>query len=88
MGYFQQYPVQAHPENQRVMVERYREFWHKHVLTGIPSEPRNYDDIKRLFTEPVGTIVCDAAMTAWWREYDAIRKEIGKSRNAAKRQEK
>jgi hypothetical protein len=88
MGYFHQYPVQAHPENQRVMVERYREFWHNHVLTGKPPEPRNYDDVKRLFTGPVGTIVCDAAMEAWWREYDAIRKEIGKGGAAAKRQEK
>ncbi|MDR0476210.1 MAG: YqaJ viral recombinase family protein, partial [Treponema sp.] len=88
MGYFHQYPVKANPEAQRMMVERYREFWHKHVLAGIPPEPRDYDDIKRLFVEPVGTIVCDAAMTAWWREYDAIRKEIGQSGAAAKRQAK
>jgi len=88
MGYFHQYPVRANPKAQKTMVERYREFWHCHVLTGKPPEPRNYDDVKRLFTEPVGTIVCDAAMTAWWREYDAIRKEIGKSGKAAKRQEK
>jgi hypothetical protein len=74
MGYFHQYPVRAHPENQRVMVERYREFWHNHVLTGRPPEPRNYEDVKRLFTEPVGTIVCDAAMKAWILEYNAIMK--------------
>jgi hypothetical protein len=88
IGNFHQYPVKANPEAQRMMAEAYRKFWHKHVLTGIPPEPRNYDDIKRLFVEPVGTIVCDAAMTAWWREYDAIRKEIGQSGNAAKRQAK
>jgi hypothetical protein len=87
-GYFHQYPVKANPEAQRMMAEAYREFWHKHVLTGIPPEPRNYDDIKRMFVDPVGTIVCDAAMTAWWREYDAIRKENGQSGNAAKRQAK
>jgi hypothetical protein len=88
MGDFHQYPVKANPEAQRLMVNAYSEFWHKHILAGIPPEPRNYDDVKRLFTEPIGTIVCDAAMAAWWREYDAIRKEIGKSGNAVKRQEK
>ena len=88
MGYFHQYPVKANPAAQKVMVEKYRGFWHEHVLAGKPPEPRNYEDIKRLFTEPVGTIVCDAAMTAWWREYDAIRKEIGASGNAKKRQDK
>jgi hypothetical protein len=87
-GYFHQYPVKANPAAQKRMVEIYREFWHNHVLTGKPPEPRNYEDIKRLFVEPVGTIVCDAAMTAWWREYDAIRKEIGSSGNAKKRQDK
>ncbi|MDR0475088.1 MAG: YqaJ viral recombinase family protein [Treponema sp.] len=88
IGCFHQYPVKANPEAQRMMAEAYREFWEKHILTGIPPEPHNYDDIKRLFTEPVGTIVCDTAMTAWWREYDAIRKEIGESGNAAKRMKK
>jgi hypothetical protein len=87
MGYFHQYPCAAKLNAQQMMVEKYREFWEKHVLTGIPPEPRNYEDIKRLFPEPVGTIVCDEELESWWLEYGSIREEIGKGGQLARRQE-
>ncbi len=37
MGYFHQYPVKANPAAQKVMLEKYSEFWHNHVLTGNSS---------------------------------------------------
>jgi len=88
MGYFHQYKIKANHDVQKMLVKYYSEFWHNYVLTGKPPEPRNYDDIKRLIPNPVGTIVCDAQMTAWILEYNAIAKELSKTGNAAKRQEK
>jgi hypothetical protein len=82
MGYFHQYPVKANSEAQRLMVEAYREFWHKHVLTGIPPEPRNYEDVKRLFPEPKSTIVVPDYIERKIAEYKGITEETanGKKR--------
>ena len=88
MGYFHQYTVKANPAVQEMLVKHYTDFWNNHVLTGKPPEPRNYEDIKRLLTEPVGTIICDTQMTAWFLEYKSINKEIGKTGNAQKRKDK
>ena len=88
MGYFQQYPCKANKEVQSMMVSEYSQFWQNHVITGKPPEPRNYDDIKRLIPESVGTVICDTQMAAWFMEYQQITKEIGKSGNAEKRRNK
>ncbi|MFP3041851.1 YqaJ viral recombinase family protein [Treponema primitia] len=87
MGFFHTYRILAKPDVQQSMVERYRDFWTRYVIPGIPPEPQNYADIQRLFVKPVGTIVCDEELTRWWSEYDLIGKEIGKSGQGAKRRE-
>jgi hypothetical protein len=87
MGFFFQYPVEAKKSVQEMMLSGYRRFWERHVIPGIPPEPENYDDIKRLFVNPAGTILCDTEMEGWWREYDGIRQEIGAGGTSAKRQE-
>jgi len=85
MGYFHQYPVKANPEAQRLMVEAYREFWHNNVLTGTPPEPRNYEDVKRLFPEPKSTIVVPDYIERKIAEYKGITEETA---NAKKRKER
>jgi len=85
MGYFHQYPVKANPEAQRLMVEAYREFWYKNVLTGTPPEPRNYEDVKRLFPEPKSTIVVPDYIERKIAEYKGITEETA---NAKKRKER
>jgi hypothetical protein len=87
MGYFHQYPVDANPAAQTAMLEHYRAFWTDHVLAGIPPEPRDYDDIKRMFPEPVGTIVADATLESWLREYKEIGEEISATGRLGKRRE-
>jgi predicted phage-related endonuclease len=84
MGYFHQYPVRANPEAQRLMVEVYRDFWHKNVLTGTPPEPRNYEDAKRLFPEPKSTIIASPRLERLLIEYKAIVEETA---NTKKRKE-
>jgi len=85
MGYFHQYPVKANPEAQRLMVDVYSEFWHNNVLAGKPPEPRNYDDVKRLFPEPKSTIVVPDYIERKIAEYKGITEETA---NAKKRKER
>jgi hypothetical protein len=87
MGYFHQYPCKANPAAQQALVKRYREFWEAHVLTGIPPEPENYDDITRLFPAPKGTLVVPPGIAARFQEYKQIRDEIGAGGFLAKRQD-
>jgi len=85
MGYFHQYPVKANPETQRLMVEKYQGFWYNHILTGKPPEPRNYEDVKRLFPEPKSTIIVPDYIERKIAEYKGITEE---TTNAKKRKER
>ena len=77
MGYFHQYRVKANPEAQAAMLASYRDFWEHNVLAGVPPAPRDYEDVRRLFPAPKGTIVCDDILAGWLREYKDIRDELG-----------
>jgi hypothetical protein len=87
MGFFHQYPVNAHPELQSLMLEKYSAFWNNHVLTGTPPEPVSYDDIKALYREPVGTIIADERITRLMSEYKQIGAEISPTGSLGKRRE-
>jgi hypothetical protein len=76
MGFFHQYTVPAKPSVQAVMLRRYKKFWEKHVLTGTPPEPKNYDDIKRLFPEPKATLIVPERIERILREHSQIGKEL------------
>ena len=77
MGYFHQYRVKANPEAQAAMLASYRRFWEHNVLRQVPPDPRDYEDVRRLFPAPKGTIVCDDTLAGWLREYKDIRDELG-----------
>jgi predicted phage-related endonuclease len=87
MGYFHQYEIKKHDELQKLMISHYSEWWEKHVINKIPPEPKSYDDIKLLVTEPIGTIVADEKIERWIGEYKDIGKEISDGGPLAKRRE-
>jgi hypothetical protein len=76
MGFFYQYTVEARPSLQAVMLGRYKKFWEEHVIPGIPPEPENYDDIKRLFPEPKTTLVVTEDIERLLSEYSQINAEL------------
>jgi len=86
MGYFHQYTVHAHPELQSLMLEKYREFWH-HVETATPPPVRDYDDIRALVRDPVGTVICDDEMARMIAEYRHIGTEISATGTLARRRD-
>jgi hypothetical protein len=85
-GFFHQYPVSADKAAQEAMLERYRDFWES-VTARVPPSPENYDDIKRLFPSPRGTLIVPSALELTLREYKDITTEIGEGGPAAKRRE-
>jgi hypothetical protein len=85
MDYFHQYEIKSHPELQKRMIEHYTEFWNENVLGEKEPEPQNYDDIKCLVTEPVGTILADDNIERIMAEYKNIKSEISGSGPLAKR---
>ena len=85
MGYFHQYPVKANDTVQRHLAEAYREFWERHILTGTPPEPRNYEDIKRLCPEPKSTIIVPDLIERKIAEYKGITEETTRAKNRKER---
>jgi len=80
MGYFHQYRVKAKRDAQAAMFAAYREFWTKHVLAGVPPEPRDYADIKRLCPEPKSTIVVPRFIERKIEEYKGITEESARAK--------
>lgn len=88
MGFFHQYEIRRDEETGAALKKHYAEFWKRHVLTGEPPEPRDYEDIKRLCPNPTGTLVADAEVVSKIGEYRDIGKEIGKGGRLSKQREK
>lgn len=85
LGYFHQYTITAHADLQKLMLEAYSDFWHNHVLTGTPPEPKNYDDIRAICREPIGTIIATPEINNLIAEYKQIGAEISDTGTLAKR---
>jgi hypothetical protein len=87
MGLFHQYPVAASPTLQRQLVATYRDFWHTYVLAEKEPELATYEDVRRAFPAPIGTIVADEQAEGWAREYSMIGEEISRTGRLGKRRE-
>ena len=87
MGYFHTYEITPHAELQALMLEKYRRFWEDNVLGKTPPEPVNYDDIRAIYRDPVGTIVASPEVERLYAEYKNIGAEILPSGPLAKRRE-
>jgi len=86
MGYFHQYPVPRDDNAIKSMLEGYEDFWNRYIIGGEEPIIDRYDDIRRAFPEPVGTIICDPDFESMISEYGSIRNELGKSGPLSKRQ--
>jgi hypothetical protein len=86
MGYFHTYEIGEDKEAREAMLESYRKFWER-VRAEEPPEPENYEDIKRLFPEPRGTLIVPPVIEMKLREYRDITAEIGGTGPQAKRRD-
>lgn len=87
MGFLKFYEIYPHEELQGLLRQHYADFWNNHVLTGTPPEPKNYDDIRAICREPVGTIIATPEINNLIAEYKSIGNEISSTGTLAKRRE-
>ena len=87
MGFLKFYEIYPHEELQGLLRQHYADFWNNHVLTGVPPEPKNYDDIRAICREPVGTIIATPEINNLIAEYKSIGNEISSTGTLAKRRE-
>lgn len=82
-GWFHQYVVEADAERQREIISALSDFWHRNVLTETPPEARTYEDCRRLFVAPKGTVVADDELERLAAEY----RQIGSETSAMKKRQ-
>jgi hypothetical protein len=87
MGYFHRYEIAADKQRQQAMKDSYAEFW-EHIKAETPPEPENYEDLKRIFPEPKGTLVVPQEMKTKIAMYRSIGEEIGTGGALAKHRER
>lgn len=87
MGYFHQYSVTANKDLHKTMIKKYKTWWRRHIIKKQEPVPTKTDDIKRLFPEPIGTIVASEDIESLCNEYKQIGKEISNTGRLGKRRE-
>ena len=92
IGNFHTYHIEARPDTQKLLKEMYADFWHTYVVPCVAPDAVDYQDIRRQFTEPKGTLVISEKdriggedIADIMREYKNITAEIGASGHLAKR---
>lgn len=88
MGYFHQYTIKADPDLHKIMIERYKAWWFYHIEAKFPPDDQNFEDIKRMIPEPVGSIIVPSHVLALIKKQKDIGQEIGDTGDLAKHRTK
>lgn len=59
MGLFKRFIIEAKPEIQQMLRERYRDFWYGNILTQIPPSPVSMLDLRKLLPAKFGECIAD-----------------------------
>lgn len=76
MGYFFQYHITPNEKLQSLMLQKYEKFWNENIIGKQIPEIQTLDDIKKIYTEPKGTVVADEEIERISTERKLIQKEI------------
>jgi hypothetical protein len=87
MGFFYTYDLPKNKALEEAIIKKVVEFDENHIQTGIPPKARDYDDIRRLLKNPIGTIIATPELKAMATEYSEITRQIGSGGPMAKRRE-
>jgi hypothetical protein len=86
MGFFHTYEIEANETAQSILLEQYELFWESIQKETMPK-PADYDDIKRIFPNPKGTVIVPGEMKNKILEYQDITNqayEFGRIKEAIK----
>ena len=87
MGFFHIYHIERNRDAAKLMQEAAAHFWAHYVVGNETPDLRTYDDIKRMFVAPVGTIIVSEQEERWLIERKTISEEISASGRLGKRKE-
>lgn len=76
MGFLKFYTVEKNEKLQSLMLEKYEQFWNVNIIGKVIPEIQTLDDIKKIYTEPKGTVVADEEIERISTERKLIQKEI------------
>ena len=75
MGFFHQYEILADKNLQKIIKEKYKNFWENYVLKKNEPPILLYSDFSLLVKNPIGTIVSSDQVERWAAEYKQINAE-------------
>jgi hypothetical protein len=87
MGFFHLFHIERNRDAAKLMQEAAAHFWAHYVVGNETPDLRTYEDVKRAFPAPVGTIIVSEQEERWIIERKAITEEIGVSGRLGKRKE-
>lgn len=81
MGNFHTYNLESNTRLESEIIRVVQDFHKHHTIPGIPPEPREYDDIRRLLSNPIGTIIPDPddPILEKCRRYSEVTRQLGAS---------
>jgi putative phage-type endonuclease len=56
-NHYKEYRIERDPEIEATLIQRGGDFWHQHILSRVPPEPKTADDVARLFKRDLGIIL-------------------------------
>lgn len=77
MGYFHTYNLERNSVLESEIITAIQNFHERYVVTRTPPPPQNYDDIRRLLTKPIGTIIADPDLELKCQEYAEVNRQLG-----------
>lgn len=87
MGFFHTYNLPSNPELEQAIIKKIQEFDRDHIKTGIPPDAKDYDDVRRLLTNPIGTVIATPELKQMASEYSEIVRQTGSAGPITKRKE-
>lgn len=85
MGYFHTYNLQSNPALETAIIEKVQDFHERYVIPGIPPDPQNWDDIRRLLPRPIGTIIANPELAELCTDYSEVTRQLGNAGPLQKR---
>ena len=87
MGNFHTYLLPSAPPLEQAIIKAVQSFHVEKFLPGIPPSPTDWDDVRRLLPNPIGTVIATPTMAKLAREHSELTRSLGTSSPASKRRE-
>lgn len=78
-GNFHTYELPRNETLETEIIKVVQDFHENHILAGKPPDAREYEDVRRLLANPVGTIIATDELADKCRRYSEVTRQLGNS---------